>query len=152
MLEGLTTYLTKWRFNDGIFSILYELLRQPALAWDDTALEGARTLCSMALIAIAVILLIRLDDPLKIGFMILGAHLLLSPTLHPWYLLWVLPFLPFFPSPAWIYLSGASLLAYNVLDRYHASGVWLEDPWVKWLEYLPFLVFVGINWLRRQRH
>lgn len=152
MLEGLTTYLTKWRFNDGIFSILYELLRQPALAWDDTALEGARTLCSMALIAIAVILLIRLDDPLKIGFMILGAHLLLSPTLHPWYLLWVLPFLPFFPSPAWIYLSGASLLAYNVLDRYHASGVWLEDPWVKWVEYLPFLVFVGINWLRRQRH
>ena len=151
MFEGLPTYLTKWRFNDGIFSILYELLRQPALAMDDTALERARMLCSMALIAIAVTLLIRLDDPLKIGFMILGAHLLLSPPLHPWYLLWILPFLPFFPSPAWIYLSGVSLLAYNVLGRYHASGVWLEDPWVKWVEYLPFLVFAGFSWLRRQR-
>lgn len=150
ILDGLTVYLTKWRFNDGIYTILYELLRQPELAWDDVALERARVVCSIALVAIAIITLIRVQDPLKIVFLLMAAHLLLSPTVHPWYLLWVLPFLPFFPSMAWIYLSGASLLAYHVLDGFHATGVWHEDAWVKWVEYVPFVVLAAVSKRRKQ--
>ena len=150
ILDGLTVYLTKWRFNDGLYTILYELLRQPELAWDDVALERARVMCSIAMVAIAIITLIRVQDPLKIVFILMAAHLLLSPTVHPWYLLWVLPFLPFFPSMAWIYLSCASLLAYNVLDGFHTTGVWHEDAWVKWVEYLPFVLLSVVSRRRKQ--
>ncbi len=150
IFDGLTVYLTKWRFNDGIYTILYELLRQPELAWDDVALERARVVCSVALVAIAIITLIRVQDPLKIVFILMAARLLLSPTVHPWYLLWVLPFLPFFPSMAWIYLSGASLLAYNVLDGSHTTGVWQEDAWVKWVEYVPFVVLTAVSRVRER--
>jgi hypothetical protein len=150
ILDGLKVYLMKWRFNDGIYTIVYELLRQPELAWDDVALERARVVCSVAWVTVAVITLIRVRDPLRIVFLLMAAHLLLSPTVHPWYLLWVLPFLPFFASAGWIYLSCASLLAYNVLDGFHTTGVWREDAWVKWAEYLPFVALAAVSWLRKR--
>ena len=150
--DGLRVYLMKWRFNDGAFTLVYELLREPGTPWDDAALERARLLCALALAAVSVGALIRIGDPLRAAFIPLAAHLLLSPTVHPWYLLWILPFLPFFPSPAWLYLSGASLLAYDVLDGFHATGVWHEAAWVKWVEYGPFVALLALpRFARRAR-
>src|SRR5262249_35426373 len=69
-----------------------------------------------------------------------GTGLLLSPTLHPWYLLWILPWLALFPSPAWLALTGLAPLAY------------LGSPWVVWAEYVPFFALLaGSCWLRSRR-
>ena len=144
ILDGLNVYLMKWRFNDGLFTLVYELLRKPGLPWDDDALEQARVVCSLALIGVALVTLIRIPDTLRAAFILLAAHLLLSPTLHPWYLLWVLPFLPFFPNIGWLYLSAATLLAYNVLDGFQATGEWHEDAWVKWVQYAPFTILMAL--------
>ena len=151
ILDGLNVYLMKWRFNDGLYTLVYELLREPGLPWDDDALERARLLCSLALIGVSIITLIRVHDTLRALFILLAAHLLLSPTIHPWYLLWVLPFTPLFPSPAWLYLSGATLLSYNVLDGFHATGVWHEEDWVKWVQYAPFAALAAVSHLARRR-
>jgi len=40
------------------------------------------------------------------------AFVLCTLTLHPWYLLWLVPFLVIRPRPAWIYLSGAVAASY----------------------------------------
>lgn len=40
------------------------------------------------------------------------AFVLCTLTLHPWYLLWLVPFLVIQPRPAWIYLSGAVAASY----------------------------------------
>jgi hypothetical protein len=46
--------------------------------------------------------------------------------------------------PAWLYLSGAIFLAYDVLSGYSTTGVWEERPWVLWAEFLPFyLLLIG---------
>ena len=63
--------------------------------------------------------------------LVLGAVVLFSPTVHPWYLLWVLPFMALIPVPAWLVLSGLGLLAYQVLVGYSITGVWAEQTWVR---------------------
>ena len=74
---------------------------------------------------------------LKYSFWLAGAFLLLSPTVHPWYLTWVLPFLCIFPLAGWILLTGKVILARSVYIAYEASGVWQEIWWVRLVEYGP---------------
>jgi hypothetical protein len=77
---------------------------------------------------------------------ILSAFFLLSPTLQPWYLIWLLPLLclsyatnefEFFQPmiPAFWLLSATVFLSYWGLAGYLQSGVWREPGWVKWAEY-----------------
>jgi hypothetical protein len=154
LFAGLQTYLLKWRANDALFSIFYQVLKDPVLGHDDAALQQAKWL-GAALLGLAVLWACRRPGDLYRGaFVVMGAYLLLAPTLHPWYLMWALPFLALFPSPAWIYLSGAVFLAYEVLGRYIATGVWEEQPWVLWAQFLPFyLLLLGLplgRWLKRR--
>lgn len=151
LFEGLKTYASKWRFNDAAFTLLYNWLRQPELAWDDDALMLARQV-SAVLLALAVLWTVfRVEDPLQAAFNIFGVYLLLSPTLHPWYLIWVLPFLPFFPRPAWLLFSGLVFLAYHVLTKYSIVGLWEEESWTKWGQYGPLYLLLVWDGLRRRR-
>jgi len=66
---------------------------------------------------------------------VLGMFLLLSPTVQPWYLLWILPFLCIIRQPGWMAWSATIFLAYWILDGYARTGTWQESNWVKCLEY-----------------
>ena len=150
LFEGLSTYAARWRFNDSVFSLAVEGLRL-AGAEADGAHAAARLICAggVALACLAAPVLIA--DPLRVLFVILSVFTLFSPTLHPWYLLWILPFLPFFPNPAWLCLSGLVVLSYEVLGRYVHLGVWEEQIWVRWLEFVPFyLLLVAVPILRKR--
>lgn len=58
----------------------------------------------------------------------IGAYLLLVPTaMHPWYVLWMVPFLCVGPAPAWLFFSGAVTLSYV---EYVAET---PMPWWAWL-------------------
>jgi hypothetical protein len=76
-------------------------------------------------------------------WVVAAAFVLSTLTLHPWYLLWLVPFLAIQPRPAWIYLSGAvaaSYLFYLVAPAARCViGV---------VEYLPFFWLLGRAWLR----
>jgi rSAM/selenodomain-associated transferase 2 len=67
-----------------------------------------------------------------------GALLLSLPTLHPWYLIMIAPFLVFFPSAAWLYLQAAAALTFPVLAVELATGIFQEIHWIKPIEYGPF--------------
>jgi len=60
-----------------------------------------------------------------------GAYLLLVPTaMHPWYVVWIVPFLCVRPSPAWLWFSGAvtlSYVAYMVAPAPLPSWAWLLE-------------------------
>ena len=82
-----------------------------------------------------------------------AAHLLLVPTsLHPWYLVWLVPFLcgtdalhPW-ARAAWLWFTGAVTLSYVKYLAWEAPL-----PWWAWaLEYVPLyaLLLVAV-WLRR---
>ncbi|MGH7599860.1 MAG: hypothetical protein ACREOI_26190 [bacterium] len=66
---------------------------------------------------------------------LLGIFFLLSPTVQPWYLLWILPLMCLVRQPGWITWSATIFLAYWILDGYARTGLWQEPAWVKWMEY-----------------
>jgi len=77
-------------------------------------------------------------DRLRSVYLAFGCLLLLLPTLHPWYLLLIAPFLVFFPSQAWLYLLCAVVFTFPVIAIESNTGVFQEIPWLKFFEYVPF--------------
>jgi len=66
--------------------------------------------------------------------LLFGTFVTFAQTVHPWYVLWVLPFLAIRPSACWLYLSGAIAISYVKYTDEH-----LRMPlWAGILEYLPF--------------
>jgi hypothetical protein len=69
-------------------------------------------------------------DAARETFLALAGVLLLAPTLHPWYVLWVLPFAAAFRSRGWLLFAALVPLAY--------AGGAADVPWtVRAIEYLP---------------
>lgn len=101
-----------------------------------------------ALGAIWVGIFLSEDDGLRAAYLAIGALLLFLPTLHPWYLLLIAPFLCFFPSPAWLYLQAAALFTFPVLGVEYRTGVFSEIPILKMPEYLPFFFLLIYTRLR----
>lgn len=150
LFRGLQTYALKWRFNDGVFALAYEVLRDHSLKWDDGALLVARQVCAFLWFGI-LIWALRWRDPVRISFCLLGAYIVISPTVHPWYLIWVLPFLPLFPRPAWVVWSWTILLSYEVLTGYRLTGAWEPASWALWAQYGPFFLLLALELLRGWR-
>lgn len=144
VLAGLQAYALKWRFNDSLFALCYYLFHPASPGGEETALLQAKLVCGGLLLLAVLWACWRFADPFQAAFAALGSYLLLSPTVHPWYLLWVLPFLALFPHPAWLFLSGSIFLAYEALVGYSMSGIWMEHAWVKWVEYAPFYLLLAL--------
>lgn len=84
----------------------------------------------------------------KLGLILMGGFFLLSPTVQPWYLCWLLPFLVISPNRAWLLLTGLIGLSYWTLIEYANSGIWQESLWVKFVEYGPFYLILISDYLK----
>jgi hypothetical protein len=91
----------------------------------------ARLFVGVVLMAwVAHVVLRRRRDPAQEALLVLGAVLLLAPTVHPWYVLWLLPFAAARLSWGWLLLGATVPLAYFVRGD--------DVPWaVRCVEYLP---------------
>jgi len=132
LFEGLATYSSSWRFNEGLFHVL---------AWIATP-PGARIIAALIVFAIVIQSARNGWSLERAAFWITGAILVLSPTLHPWYLLWMVPLIALRPNPAWLLLTGSVFLAYYGLGAYRATGVWPEPWWLELSIHGPFLVLL----------
>jgi alpha-1,6-mannosyltransferase len=104
--------------------------------------EGARSVAMALLFAAMAVTLVVIGrraahDPSglwRASTLAVGSYLLLVPTaMHPWYVVWIVPFLCVRPSPAWLWFSGAVTLSYLA---YVVAPAPL--PWWAWLlEYGP---------------
>ncbi len=89
------------------------------------------------------------DDLLRGAYLAVGCLLVVLPTLHPWYLVMIAPFLCIFPSRAWLYLQAAALFTFPVLGHEFRNGVFQEIAWLKLPEYLPFFVLLAWGLFRK---
>ena len=92
---------------------------------------------------------------LNFAFVAIGTFLILAPTLHPWYLTWIVPFLCFNKNRAWLVLTGTVICYYFMSHELFSKMIWYNDEWVwkevHWLklpEYLPFYVLLIYGWLK----
>ncbi len=81
--------------------------------------------------------LFRMQEISKCFYLSAMAFLFLTPTLHPWYVLYMVAFLPFAAGPAGIVFSWSIFLAYRVVILYGLTGQWMEDDLV------PLLVVIA---------
>lgn len=175
VIGSLPEYAERWRFNDSIFGLIHgsierlglseaarSLLRSTGLleagaVWDGSLvlrltapLSLAKLLAAGFFLALAVRYVRKgWKDPLRELVALLGTALILSPTVHPWYLLWVAPFLALVPRLSWLWLTYAVLLfAYpDVVTR---TGI--DEPlrWLAWIEYAPFFILLAVESARRR--
>ncbi|HKY31952.1 MAG TPA: glycosyltransferase 87 family protein [Candidatus Polarisedimenticolia bacterium] len=157
LLRSTVEYAERWRANDSLFGLLasgIELsgVSAPAKAWADRRgwdslytqphmlARGAAGLLLAGWMAWLVRRRLHGDVGLEraVALFTWGA-ILLSPTVHPWYLLWAVAWLPAVPSHAWMALSGLFPLAY------------LGETWTRWAIYLPFYALLLAGFMRGGR-
>ncbi|HEY7697878.1 MAG TPA: hypothetical protein VIE88_05645, partial [Vicinamibacteria bacterium] len=134
--RGLREYALRWRGNDSLFHLLVQLAG---------SLSSAKLLAAALLVLLALVLFLRKTPPLRASFWIFGAVLLLAPTVHPWYLLWMAPLLAVFPHPAWLFLEASVALSYHAPYLASPGEAWVEVPGIKLLEYGPFFLLLGLH-------
>lgn len=157
LFQGFSFFVRRGFFNGSLFPLLLASMGRIMGKLD--ALLVSKTLVLLVVICFFTYLYFRSrqqeeNDLLlwRYSFWLTGTFLVLSPTVHPWYLTWVLPFLCFFRSAGWILLTGTVILARSVYIGYEAAGVWKEIGWIRLCEYAPpyLLMFYELsNRIRR---
>ena len=138
MFSGLFIYAKIWHFNDLFHGILSTTLESLQIHNG----KHARSVCILFLLTTLLYSIYKQSDPLRIAFSTICAFIVFSPTLHPWYLLWITPFFCLFPNISWITFSCLVFLGYNVLTNYKTNGVWNEEYWVLLCEYVPLILIL----------
>jgi hypothetical protein len=159
LFGAIRIYADQWNFNSGIFHWL-EVDLLPALGVIESTDWAKRILIlSLLIVLIGVWYQARHQPDIRSTLRLMAgpymAYVLLNTTLHPWYVLILMAFLPFLPpllneAPwrwlvvvPWLYLSGAVWLSYlTYLDPLNFR----ELEWVRRTEWLPTLGFCTL-WL-----
>ena len=124
---GLKTYLLK--FFPGANPLLF------------TGIFAAILLCAAGLVWIKSK---DTDASLRFSFFLTGLLIVFTASsLQPWYLVWIIPFLAIFPSPAWFYLSFAVCLSYLA---YVSPGQAIPG-WAGNAEYVPFFILLTADFI-----
>jgi hypothetical protein len=89
---------------------------------------------------------------LKDCYCVSMAYLFFTPTLHPWYALYLVSFLPFAAGPTGLSFSWSVFLAYQVLIPYKILGKWAENDSIPLMIFIaPSIAFVSAQLFRRIR-
>ena len=135
LTEGLRTYSEHWTANEGIFRWIHDLVDDPI---------RSRMIASgfvLGSVAVAAWGRFAVDRAMV---WIIGAGLLFSPTVHPWYVLWVLPAAALRTNLPFLTLSGLVFLGYWGLGAYLTTGTWPEPEWVPAAIWIPtWLLLAG---------
>ena len=125
---GLRTYAEHWSANPGAFAVVEAVVGDPRLA---------RALALAATLGVAAYAAWRRFSLERAMLWIVGAGLLLSPTVHPWYVLWALPAAALRNSRPFLLLSGLAFLAYWGLASHQAGQGWPQPTWTLVAIWLP---------------
>ncbi|MBK8173735.1 MAG: glycosyltransferase [Rhodospirillales bacterium] len=110
----------------------------------------ARTAACVSLLVLALwagLIAWRVSDAWRGAFLVLGGLLLLSPVVHVWYFIWIVPFLALRPQPAWLLASGLHGFYYVAWAHALTAGAWLQPAWAWWAQWAPFaVVLVLTSW------
>lgn len=133
MMQGARHYAENWQFNGSLFTLLQTLLGRA---------DQAKHIVVAVIGGLALYVGKKETDLTHAAYLLMAASLLLAPTLHPWYFCWIVPFLCFYPNPAFLTWNATVILSYTVQTRYLTGLGWTLSPWIPWLEYAPVYGFL----------
>lgn len=137
---GLVAYGLRWESSSLVFRFVAGAcvhFLEPRADWLDPQ-RVARVVVGLAWLAFAAVVVARVRDRERgVGLLIAG-FLVLTPTLHPWYLTWIVPFIALRPARAFAWLVAVAPLLYAPLDVWQRDGRWIEPAWLWPIFALPF--------------
>lgn len=140
LFRTLQTYSQSWSFNGfGLWltSPLPSIVVRPILATIGVAAVGWATWRSTTVHA---------------AWLVVGtAFILVTPTAHPWYLMWVVIPALLTRQWAWIVASVPLMWSYAVLLSLRDGGTWTEQPWLLPLTWGAALLLLGLSTLRKKQ-
>lgn len=157
LFGALRIYNAQWNFNSGLFRWLEDWLESMGIADPMVQAQEISYFLMFLLLLFVWRQFRRVNSDLRAVLrwlsVPLGGYLLLATTIHPWYLLALVPFLPFlgpgddepqrlwlWPLP-WLWLSGIVTLSYlTYIDPENL----IDLDWVRLVEWLPTLCLLGI--------
>ena len=143
LLGGISAYAEHWHFNDLVFTPLVQAGVDP--------LDARRALAGAFMLGALIIPWLTRDLLASIG-LVLALFLALSPTVHPWYGLWLVPFLATLPRmirPAVFTLVAVLPLSYVTPWWQSSSGILEEPGWNRLLIWVPVLIVLSWELARR---
>jgi hypothetical protein len=167
---ALGAYATRWEFNSFLYPAVagaVDSTHLPATAkaaymrWKDVRPQRpwmqrvfpyfytaffARVVLALLLAVALVVIAVQVREMEAALFASLGAFFIASTTVHPWYVLWILPFAAKKREPAFLYLSFAVPLSYALL---YPLGGWTPAA-IRIAEYVPFTILLGLSLWRSQ--
>jgi hypothetical protein len=142
LFASLRLYAGTWYFNGAPFFALSSFLGSQDLA---------RRLLLGGGIAFVFAAALRERDLARFLYLTVGCALLISPTVYPWYLLWIAPFFALYRNRAWIGFSALVMLSYAVWTYFIDTGAWVLPNWLLALEYAPFYILLLLSLPRTSR-
>ncbi|MCC7430359.1 hypothetical protein IT568_05915 [bacterium] len=169
LFEGFLIYSKHWSFNESVFGIVqkcFEFFGFPTdkeiflfnkFRLENPARELAKLIVSGLWLSCVLYFFTRysLQKTGKVWlgkafFWVWATYFLLTATLQPWYLIWILPFLPIFRYFSFLLLSCLVFVSYYVLKDFVILGIWKENLFVSLIEFVPFyLVLFWELWEKR---
>jgi len=139
VLGSLGRYLAEEEFNGTVRAML-ELGLAPLGA---VGLKAARLLPLLGLAGLALAVGWGTAPAERRARWLVGGYLLTTPSLFPWYALWMVPLQAAAPAWPWLYLTCAVALTYLSLP------IWHIPAWVIAVQWVPFAL--GLAWAVRPR-
>ena len=141
-------------FFDSIQSLLHGLFafggtrdfNSLFFGWLLYSVNLSRSTCSGIVLAVFASVILwrwmwRMRAPLDSHLRwILGTLIMVSPTVHFWYLAWIMPFVCLRPSLPWLTLSVTAGSYFFVWINTSNETVWRLNPWQEYLFWVPFLL------------
>ena len=137
LFHSLGLFASNYHYNDSLTMLLRWFFGDPYLV--------ATTIFLMSGL---IWIYLFVHDKLRSTYLAFGCLMLFLPTLHPWYLVLIAPFLVIYPSRAWLYLQAGVVFTFPVIAVEFKTGVFQEIGWLKWFEYIPFFIFLAWGLLR----
>ena len=149
--SGFTAYAQRWEMNDLAYMAFNELGQ--FVAGPQSKLGR---ILVMVTIASGVVWLIRKPiaqdgDLVRRCLLIAAMTFLLSPTQMPWYYLWLLPLLPFWPLRGLLLLSAMLPLYYLRFALASVDMTHWFDHGIIWLEHLPVWIILVVDAIKSRR-
>jgi hypothetical protein len=136
LVSSLGVYGRHWEFNSFGYAVAVRMFKMPELV-------------RLGLAALAILFAFyqghRQRDIVRYAYLVTGCALLVTPTMYPWYLCWVVPFLCFYVDRSWLYLTGAVVLSYTVWPAFRETGVWRVGWGLLLIEYVPFFILLVLD-------
>lgn len=150
LFDGLHEYGARWRSNDSLFAAIIAATEwvMDKTQWFWPTAEPQRVAkIPLALLFAGCWLAIfrRRRDPAGAFVAICTVVFAITPTLHPWYVVWAVPFLALRPDPAPFLLAVTISFSYHVLPGWYYpvdQPEWQESAAWKLVVYVPFYLAV----------